>query len=356
MKRILPVATRTEGTSMNPIWKRRLSWGLAAGAFFGACLCAFGQGHGKVVYWSPDEALQTIVVPVVIQEPDFHEHTVEIRTRDGRMLCKADHTSEDHEHGRCVISGAWSPDSNFFAYSTTSSGGHSSWHSDTFCYNRKENAVFALDEMVGGPLVGASVLFTTPAVFHSKRLNYDAGEKIAPEPIAVRTNLNLVKFERKFMVPDKAAKTKPPPASLPKDQSLWDLYEMAFRKVLPQKPDKEAVFLSFGWDGDRKVYRDPPEGFLQRFADLPYRVQPVSAARMPRFMEKTSKDTYRGVEDRSGRKARVYYVEIMSAAGRVTLLKAGFTGGPLYGGGQEYEATLEKRKWKLTGTGNSWVE
>lgn len=169
----------------------------------------FAQGHGKVIYWSPDGTLQAIISPAHIQEPDFHEHVVEIKTKDGKLICKVDHSSKDHEHGRCVLQAGWSPDSRFFAYSTTSSGGHSCWHASTFCYVRKKEAVFYLDELVGGPLVDPNFIFLKPAVFLSKRLNYEDGKEIEDEPIPVKADLNKIEFRKEYAEPTTSASRSP---------------------------------------------------------------------------------------------------------------------------------------------------
>jgi len=159
-------------------------------------LAVFSQGEGKVVYWSPDKTLQAIVIPLHIAEPDFHEHAVEIHSKEGKLLYKKDYSSEDHEHGRCIVHASWSPDSQFFAFSTTSSGGHSSWHCSSYVYSRRLNEIFYLDDFVGGPLVEAMFNFTSLAVFRSKRLNYKDGKQIAEEPIHVEVDLNKIKFEK----------------------------------------------------------------------------------------------------------------------------------------------------------------
>jgi hypothetical protein len=150
----------------------------------------FAQGHARVVYWSRDHTLQAIVVPKHINDPDFHEHAVEIRTKSGALLHQQDYSSADHDHGRCILEAAWSPDSQFFAFASTSSGGHSSWHTPIYVYKRAPNKIYYLDDAAGGPLVGQHFFFTAPAVIHAQRLNYKDGKKIAEDPIPVSLDLH----------------------------------------------------------------------------------------------------------------------------------------------------------------------
>jgi hypothetical protein len=163
--------------------------------FFALVHVAGAQGFGRVVYWSPDDTLQTIVSPTYKEKPDFSEHSVEIRSKTGDLIAKEDYSSPDHEHGRCVLKAGWSPDSNFFAFSTTSSGGHSVWHVSTFAFNRKQKKIFYLDDFVGGALVEKDFYFSSPAVFHSKRNNWTDGKQVSDDPIPVDVDLNNVDFK-----------------------------------------------------------------------------------------------------------------------------------------------------------------
>lgn len=143
------------------------------------------------MYWSPDEVLQASIIPVYL-----HEHAVEIRTKSGKLLFREDYSSSDHEHGRNIVHAQWSPDSRFFAYSTTSSGGHSAWHCTTFAYNRALNKVFDLDDLIGGPLVEAIFYFGPPSTFHSKRINPIGQENGTDEPpLPVDVALSTLKWE-----------------------------------------------------------------------------------------------------------------------------------------------------------------
>lgn len=169
------------------------------------------QGHGKVIYWSPDNALQAVIHPSPENAPQVQpEFILEVLTKANKTICTVAFTSKDLDHGSLLMKALWSPDSNYFVFSTFSSGGHSSWHYPTFCYARSKNAVFYLDELVGGPLVVSDFDIFNPAVFYSKRLNYEKGKKIAEEPIAVKVDLSRIAFKTKLA--ERVADDKPPHA------------------------------------------------------------------------------------------------------------------------------------------------
>src|SRR5262249_14722481 len=57
----------------------------------------------------------------------------------------------------------WSPDSQFFVYSMSSSGGHSPWSFPLMVYSRQKNRIAALSDMIGGkPTVSADFHFSGP--------------------------------------------------------------------------------------------------------------------------------------------------------------------------------------------------
>src|SRR5438132_6956393 len=73
---------------------------------------------------SPDQQLRACVLSVGTHpNPPFNESRVEIRNMKGSALATKDFKSPDGEHGRNVQKSGWSPDSQFFVFSTASSGG-----------------------------------------------------------------------------------------------------------------------------------------------------------------------------------------------------------------------------------------
>ena len=79
------------------------------------------------VYPSPDGSLRAVVYPVDISlnaTPDMESRVV-IRTSKGDTLTSKDYASPRGFNGYYVVNAQWSPDSKFFVYSMSSSGGHS---------------------------------------------------------------------------------------------------------------------------------------------------------------------------------------------------------------------------------------
>lgn len=111
-------------------------------------------------YASPDSALVVRVIPVgresgatkiVDPEGDVLEYEcrIEIRTRKGAKRLSQDFGSADADHGRGLAFGSWTPDSQFFVFSTVNSGGHHPWQFYTYAYSRAKNRFYILDPLVG---------------------------------------------------------------------------------------------------------------------------------------------------------------------------------------------------------------
>jgi hypothetical protein len=79
-----------------------------------------------------------------------NESKLEFYSTGNQRLCTLDYSSEDGEHGFGVVKAAWTPDSQYFVFSLTSSGGHQSWHAPTLFYSVKIRAIFSLDGYVEG--------------------------------------------------------------------------------------------------------------------------------------------------------------------------------------------------------------
>jgi hypothetical protein len=98
---------------------------------------------------SPDQKLRACITEVGKYAPPLNESKVEIHSVTDQVLASKDFSSSDGEHGRNVQKDEWTPDSQFFLFSTASSGGHSPWHWQTYFYDRKNNVFKELDDYTG---------------------------------------------------------------------------------------------------------------------------------------------------------------------------------------------------------------
>ena len=117
------------------------------------------------VYPSPDGTLRAVVYPVDISlnaTPDMESRVV-IRTAKGETLTSKDYASPRGFNGYYVVNAKWSPDSKFFVYSLSSSGGHSPWQFPIAVYSRGKNAFGPFSDMIDGkPSLSADFKFTGP--------------------------------------------------------------------------------------------------------------------------------------------------------------------------------------------------
>lgn len=117
------------------------------------------------VYPSPDGTLRAVVFPVDISldaTPDMESRVV-IRSRKGDTLASKDYASARGFNGYHVVNAKWSPDSKFFVYSMSSSGGHSPWQFPMAVYGRQSNAFVPFSEMIdGNPTISGDFKFVGP--------------------------------------------------------------------------------------------------------------------------------------------------------------------------------------------------
>ena len=117
------------------------------------------------IYPSPDGALRAVVFAADISldaTPDMESRVV-LRTSKGNTLTSKNHSSPRGMDGYYVVTAKWSPDSQFFVYSLSSSGGHSPWSFPMMVYGRKKNFIAAFSDLIGGnPTVSGDFSFTGP--------------------------------------------------------------------------------------------------------------------------------------------------------------------------------------------------
>jgi hypothetical protein len=102
---------------------------------------------GRHQYAAPDGGASVTVVPVSKEAGRAeYESRIEFHSGDGATLCVLDYSSEDSEHGFGLVKGQWTPDSKYFVFSLTSSGGHQAWHAPTQFFNRQDGTIRSLDD------------------------------------------------------------------------------------------------------------------------------------------------------------------------------------------------------------------
>jgi hypothetical protein len=126
----------------------------------GSCLTIKPQ-----VYPSPDKALRAIVFPIGMDlhaTPDIESRVV-IRGDEAKLITSKDYSSPRGTNGYYVVRAKWSPDSQFFVYSMSSSGGHSPWQFPTWVFSREKSRIVSFSDMIGSnPTVSDDFSFTGP--------------------------------------------------------------------------------------------------------------------------------------------------------------------------------------------------
>jgi len=105
-----------------------------------------------------------VVLPVDVSlnaTPDMESRVV-MRSNEGDTLASRDYSSPRGANGYYVVTAKWSPDSQYFVFSMSSSGGHSPWQFPIWVYGRKSNAFVALSELTGKPSLSEDFSFSGP--------------------------------------------------------------------------------------------------------------------------------------------------------------------------------------------------
>jgi hypothetical protein len=117
------------------------------------------------IFVSPDKALHALVFPVDISldtTPDMESRVV-VRSSAGDTVTSRDYSSPRGMNGYYVAQAQWSPDSQFFVFSMTSSGGHSPWSFPIWVFGRKSSQIVPFSDMIGGkPTLSGEFTFTAP--------------------------------------------------------------------------------------------------------------------------------------------------------------------------------------------------
>ena len=112
---------------------------------------------------SPDGKLRACVIEVGKFPAPLNESRIDIRDTTGKLVASRSFGSTKGDSGRSVVKSAWTPDSQFFVFSTQSSGGHSPWHWNTYFFSRKHHNFSMLDDTIG-PVINPNFKLKAPDV------------------------------------------------------------------------------------------------------------------------------------------------------------------------------------------------
>jgi hypothetical protein len=115
-------------------------------------------------YESPDGNYIAYVIALPKAPYGSGESKIIIKTKKGKTLRSKSYWSEDGEHGYGVEKAAWTPDSLFFVYSMSSSGGHQAWNFPTFVISMHGLKIRSLDDHFG-PITDPDFELKSPDIF-----------------------------------------------------------------------------------------------------------------------------------------------------------------------------------------------
>lgn len=146
------------------------------------------SGDGKD-YVSPDGSY----IATILRSERTGEDKVSVKSKDGETVCSKDYSSEDGQHGFAIKKAQWMPDSKFFVYSMSSSGGHQPWYFPIDFCSVSSREVMCLDEHTG-PVASPWFTIQAPDVIKGMSMKKNIGHQ---EKFTVRlTNLEKSKADR----------------------------------------------------------------------------------------------------------------------------------------------------------------
>jgi len=115
-----------------------------------AFLAAGGTAKNETRYLSPDRALNAAVISKINErDPGDVASRIEIRWNKRKLFGGDDFTLPNAEHLFSIVKAEWTADSKFFVYSLASASRRQPWHFETFFYDRNQNQILSLDNLIG---------------------------------------------------------------------------------------------------------------------------------------------------------------------------------------------------------------
>ena len=108
-------------------------------------------------------------IAIVTSTQKSTESKIVIKTKNGIGICSKGYTSKDSTHGFRIEKAIWTPDSRFFVYSMSSSGGHQPWHFPIDFCSISESSIKNLDKYVG-PITNSQLEVKAPDIIKGVRM------------------------------------------------------------------------------------------------------------------------------------------------------------------------------------------
>ena len=90
---------------------------------------------------SPDGKLTARILSIQKAKEGPPEFIIEIIDADKKLVAREDFTSKEGDQGLSIDNAKWSPDSQFFVFSTFSSGGHMAWQFPSYFYSQTDKRI-----------------------------------------------------------------------------------------------------------------------------------------------------------------------------------------------------------------------
>ncbi len=121
-----------------------------------------------------------------------------------------------------------------------------------------------------------------------------------------------------------------------------ELIETVYRYLIDNHKHSEPIFLSMGFDPQRKVYINPPSAVFVHLADIGLKLRPATE------VERTEVGV---VEKESGKQAMLFFVDIKQRSRDGVLLECGHYRNMEDASGEMFMAILSEGRWKLLPVG-----
>lgn len=149
---------------------------------------------------SPDGKLTANITQAQKSAEGSPEFIIEVKDSEGKVTTKKDFTSENGSHGLSIDKAEWSPDSQFFVFSTFSSGGHQAWQTPTLFFDRRDSKIHGFEEYLA-PIAEGEFELKSPDIISITIWTPVTPEKTLDDSIQLR-----ITFKMRDLTPEKNKK------------------------------------------------------------------------------------------------------------------------------------------------------